>query len=59
MKTSYCFTKSRYWLCILLVGCGLLIGALAYPVFDVAPADPYAELPTIAEPLFGSGGGPG
>lgn len=59
MKTNRFLIQSRYWLWVLLIGCGLLIGALAYPMFNPTPADPYAELPTLADPLFGNGGGPG
>jgi hypothetical protein len=44
---------------VLFVSCVLLIGALAYPMFNPTPVDPYAELPTMADPLFGNGGGPG
>ena len=59
MKTTRFLPQSRYWVWVLLVSCGLLVGAIAYPVFDANPSDPYAELPTLADPLFGNGGGPG
>lgn len=59
MKTSSYLTQSRYWVWVLLVCCGLLLGAIAYPVFDASPSDPYAELPALAGPQLGGGGGPG
>lgn len=59
MKTNRSLTQSRYWVWVLLVSCGLLVGAIAYPVFDAFSADPYAELPALAGPQLGGGGGPG
>jgi|688.fasta_scaffold751444_1 hypothetical protein len=59
MKTNRSLTQRHHWLWVLFVSCVLLIGALAYPMFNPTPVDPYAELPTMADPLFGNGGGPG
>lgn len=59
MKTHYCLTQSRQWLWVLFLACSLLIGALVYQAVDSPATDPYAELPAIADPLFGSGGGSG
>ncbi|MFZ4660915.1 MAG: hypothetical protein ACOYNY_28135 [Caldilineaceae bacterium] len=59
MKTNRFLTQRHHWLWVLFISGGLLIGALAHPLFTPTPVDPYAELPTIADPLFGNGGGPG
>ena len=59
MKTNRSLRQSRYGLWVLFLSGGLLIGALASPLFNTAPVDPYAELPALAGPQLGGGGGPG
>lgn len=59
MKTNRSLTQRHHWLWVLFVSCGLLIGALAYPLFNPTPVEPYTELPALAGPQLGGGGGPG
>lgn len=59
MNTSRFFNTYRQWIIVLLIGCGLFITAIAYPKFGLHSIDLHDAQPAIADPMLGSGGGPG
>jgi hypothetical protein len=52
-------SRRRRWLVAVILTAGLVLAGVAYPLLNSGGADLFAEMPALAGPAVGPGGGGG